>query len=204
MKNDNSLASILKNYFEGMGNIEKEEKENELLEPSFDLYQNSSYIYGLVKEQGSKKVLEDFLNKIIATYGLEDEASLFASTLIDACSKREQDWRAVDNLIHCILNYIDEDTEEDEDYAVEEDEWDTDEDEEKGCCGNCVNHCDECECECENCCCGNNYEPIAESKNIQTVTFTTKSGQVLGCCTDEDITSIKVVSSNGKMSIFNL
>ena len=107
MKSDNSLASILGNYFEGMGYIKSEKKENELLEPSFDLYQDSSYIYGLVKKQGSKKVLEDFLNKIIATYGLEDEASLFASTLIDACSKREQDWRAVDNLIHCILNYID-------------------------------------------------------------------------------------------------
>lgn len=196
MKNDNSLASILKNYFEGMGNIEEEEKENGLLEPSFDLYQDSFYIYGLVKEQGSKKVLEDFLNKIIATYGLEDEASLFASTLIDACSKREQDWRAVDNLIHCILNYIDEDTEEDEDYAVEEDEWDTDDDKED-CCGGCGN-CDGCKCHMDN------KDTISKSENIQTITFTTKSGQVLGCCTDEDITSIKVVSSNGKMSIFNL
>lgn len=196
MKNDNSLASILKNYFEGMGNIEKEEKENGLLEPSFDLYQNSSYIYGLVKKQGSKKVLEDFLNKIIATYGLEDEASLFASTLIDACSKREQDWRAVDNLIHCILNYIDEDTEEDEDYAVEEDEWDIDDDKED-CCGGCGN-CDGCKCHMDN------KDTISKSENIQTITFTTKSGQVLGCCTDEDIISIKVTSSNGKMSIFNL
>lgn len=185
MKEANIPASILKLFLEESGHF-NEENENELLEPSFDLYQNSSYIYGLVKKQGSKKVLEDFLNKIIATYGLEDETSIFASTLIDACSKKEQDWRAVDNLIHCILNYIDEDTEEDEDYAVEEDEWDTD------------------ECECENCCRGNNYEPIAKSGNIQTVTFTTKSGQILGCCTDEDIVSIKVMSSNGKMSIFNL
>lgn len=196
MKNDNSLASILKNYFEGMGNIEKEEKENGLLEPSFDLYQNSSYIYGLVKKQGSKKVLEDFLSKIIATYGLEDEASIFASTLIDACSKREQDWRAVDNLIHCILNYIDEDTEEDEDYIIEEDEWDTDDDKED-CCGGCGN-CDGCKCHMDN------KDTISKSENIQTITFTTKSGQVLGCCTDEDIISIKVTSSNGKMSIFNL
>lgn len=198
MENDNSLASILKNYFEGMGNIEKEEKENGLLEPSFDLYQNSSYIYELVKKQGSKKVLEDFLNKIIATYGLEDEASLFASTLIDACSKREQDWRAVDNLIHCILNYIDEDTEEeeDEDYAIEEDEWDTDDDKED-CCRGCGN-CDGCKCHMDN------KDTISKSENIQTITFTTKSGQVLGCCTDEDIISIKVTSSNGKMSIFNL
>ena len=198
MKSDNSLASILGNYFEGMGYIKSEKKENELLEPSFDLYQNSSYIYGLVKKQGSKKVLEDFLNKIVTTYGLEDEASIFASTLIDACSKREQDWRAVDNLIHCILNYIDEDTEEeeDEDYAIEEDEWDTDDDKED-CCGGCGN-CDGCKCHMDN------KDTISKSENIQTITFTTKSGQVLGCCTDEDITSIKVVSSDGKMSIFNL
>lgn len=198
MKSDNSLASILGNYFEGMGCIKSEEKENKLLEPSFDLYQDSFYIYGLVKKQGSKKVLEDFLNKIVATYGLEDEASIFASTLIDACSKREQDWRAVDNLIHCILNYIDEDTEEeeeDEDYAIEEDEWDTDDDKED-CYGGCGN-CDGCKCHMDN------KDTISKSENIQTITFTTKSGQVLGCCTDEDIVSIKVMSSDGKMSIFN-
>ena len=129
MKNDNSFASILKNYFEGMDNIEKEE---------------------------------------------------------------------VDNLIHCILNYIDEDTEEeeDEDYAIEEDEWDTDDDKED-CCGGRGN-CDGCKCHMDN------KDTLSKSENIQTITFTPKSGQVLGCCTDEDIVSIKVMSSDGKMSIFNL
>ena len=68
-------------------------------------------------------------------------------------------------------------------------------------------YCRKCHCgsKCE---CGNNecknYESTAKSGNIQTITFTTKSGQVLGCCTDEDITSIKIISSDGKMSIFNL
>ena len=105
----------------------------------------------------------------------------------------------MDNLIHCILNYIDEDTEEDEDYAVEEDEWDTDDDkdDEEDCCGGCGN-CDGCKCHMDN------KDTISKSENIQTITFTTKSGQVLGCCTDEDIVSIKVMSSDGKMSIFNL
>ena len=83
MKEINIPLMLMKRFLKESGHFDEENK-NELLEPSFDLYQNSSYIYGLVKKQGSKKVLEDFLNKIVATYGPEDEASIFASTLIDA------------------------------------------------------------------------------------------------------------------------
>ena len=189
-------------------NEETKSKESEELnaEPTFDLYKDDIYLYGLVKEQGGEKVLEDFFDKVADEYGLEAEPAVYASKLIKLHSNAEKNWNSVSRIIHCVLDYVEEYNklaDEDED---EEDEF-ADEDSDK--CKNCVNGCDECECECGSCCCCGskeckNCEATAKSGNIQTITFTTKSGQVLGCCTDEDITSIKVVSSDGKMSIFNL
>ena len=169
------------------------ESETQNAESTFDLYKDDMYLYGLVKEQGGEKVLEDFFDKVADEYGLEAEPTVYASNLIKVYSTTKSGWNSVSNIIHCVLNYIEE-------YNKLADEDDEDEfaDEES----------DECKCECGKCCCGSkeckNCETMAKSGNIQTITFTTKSGQVFGCCTDEGITSIKVISSNGKMSIFNL
>lgn len=184
-------------------NEETKSKESEAqsAESTFDLYKDDTYLYGLVKEQGGEKVLEDFFDKVADEYGLEAEPTVYTSNLIKVYSTTKSGWNSVSNIIHCVLDYI-----EAYNKLADEDEEDEPEDEENDECKNCVNCCDDCEC--EKCCCGNdeckNYETTAKSGNIQTITFTTKSGQVFGCCTDEDITSIKVVSSNGKMSIFNL
>ena len=167
-----------------------EESEAQNAESTLDLYKDDIYLYCLVKEQGGEKVLEDFLNKIADEYGLEAEPTVYASSLIKLHPITKSGWNSASNIIHCVLNYIEEYNkfaDEDED---EEDEF-ADEDS------------DECKCECGNNEC-KNCETTAKSGNIQTITFTTKSGQVFGCCTDEGITSIKVVSSDGKMSIFNL
>lgn len=188
MKEANIPASILKLFLEESGHFNEEEKN---VEPTLDLYKDDTYLYGLVKEQGEEKVLEDFLNKVADEYGLEAEPTVYASNLIKVYSITKSDWNSASNIIHCVLNYI-----EDYNKWADEDEEDEFADEENDECKNCVNCCGECECK--------NCESTAESGNIQTITFTTKSGQVLSCCTDEDITSIKVVSSDGKMSIFNL
>lgn len=175
------------------------ESEEQNAEPTLDLYRDDMYLYGLVKEQGGEKVLEDFFDKVADEYGLEAEPTVYASNLIKVYSTTKSGWNSVSNIIRCVLDYIEAYNElADKD---EEDEF-ADEDSDK-----CKCECGKCRCgsKCE---CGNNecknYESTAKSGNIQTIIFTTKSGQVLGCCTDEDITSIKVVSSNGKMSIFNL
>lgn len=208
MKEANIPASILKLFLEESGHFDKEEKNDK---PAFDLYQDSIYIYGLVKEQGSEKVLKDFLGKVADEYGLEAEPTLFANTLIKAFSSKNMDWNAVSKIIHCVLHYIEDyftDENDEEDYAADEDYICEDDEDECDCCG----HCDECEhdccCgECEDCnCChsSKSEDESAPSKVVQIIIFTTKSGQTFECGTDEDIASIKVVSSDGKMSIFNL
>lgn len=215
MKEVNIPGSTLKLFLKESGHFDKEEKNDK---PAFDLYQDSIYIYGLVKEQGSEKVLKDFLGKVANEYGLEAEPTLFASTLIKACSDKKLDWCAVSRVIQCVLDYIEDyftDENDEEDCAADEDEWADDEDyiceddeDECDCCG----YYDECEhdccCgECEDCNCyhsSKSEDKSAPSEVVQTITFTTKSGQTFGCRTDEDIVSIKVVSSDGKMSIFNL
>lgn len=108
MKNINIPASILKLFLEESGHFNEGVKKEENEPPE------------LVEKQGSKKVLKDFLDKIIRTYGLEDEGSIFAATLIDACFNRELEWRAVEKIIQCVLDYIDEDMEDDE-YEDDED-----------------------------------------------------------------------------------
>ena len=198
MNEANIPATLMKLFLEESGHFDKEEKNTE---PAFILYQDSIYIYGLVKEQGSEKVLEDFLGKVADEYGLEAKPTLFASTLIKAFSSKNMDWNTVSKIIHCVLHYI-------EDYFTNENDED-----ECECCG-CCGECDECDCECDGCCgecedcscCRNSKseDKTASSKTVQTITFTTKSGQTFGCCTDEDIVSIKVMSSDGKISIFNL
>ena len=180
------------------------ESEAQNAEPTLDLYRDDIYLYGLIKEQGEEKVLEDFLNKVADEYGLEAEPTVYASNLIKVCSTTKSGWSSASNIIRCVLDYIEDyNKRADED---EEDEFADEENDECECkCGSCCGNN-----ECKNCgsCCGNNEckncESTAESGNIQAIIFTTKSGQIIGCCTDEDITSIKVISSNGKMSIFNL
>lgn len=177
----------------------EEEKD---AEAPFDLYKDSIYVYGLVKEQGTEKVLKDFLGRVADEYGVEAEPTLFASSLIkccnsliEACPDEKMDWNGVNRIIECVFDYIenyfndeDEEIDDEEDYTVEEDEWTNNED--------CMNYNHNCNCSVCN--------SAIPSDNIQTVTFTTKSGGTLSCCTDEDIVSIKVESSNGKISIFNL
>lgn len=194
---ENTIAAlILKALIEKGEHLNEEtkskESEEQNAEPTLDLYKDDMYLYGLVKEQGGEKVLEDFLNKVADEYGLEAEPTVYASKLIKLNSNTEKNWSSVSRIIRCVLRYI-----EDYNYWADEDEEDEPEDEENDECKNCGK-----------CCCGNdeckNYETTAKFGNIQTIIITTKSGRVLDCCTDEDITSIKVVSSNGKMSIFNL
>lgn len=203
MKNNLSALEI-KALLEEIEHLNEEpkskESEEQNAEPTFDLYKDDMYLYGLVKEQGGEKVLEDFFDKVADEYGLEAEPTIYTSNLIKVYSTTKSGWNSVSNIIHCVLNYIeaynklaDEDEDEEDEFKNEENDK----------CKNCVNCCDECECECENNEC-KNCNSTAKSGNIQTITFTTKSGQVFGCCTDEGITSIKVVSSDGKMSIFNL
>ena len=203
---ENILSALeIKTLLEELEHLNEETKSKESeaqnAEPALDLYKDDIYLYGLVKERGGEKVLEDFLNKIADEYGLEAEPTVYASKLIKLHSNAEKNWNSVSRIIHCVLNYI-----EDYNKWADEDEEDESADEESDEC-KCKCECGKCRCgsKCE---CGNNEckncETTAKSGNIQTITFTTKSGQVLGCCTDEDITSIKVVSSNGKMSIFNL
>ena len=195
---ENIIALLMKALLEKDEHLNEEtkskESEEQNAEPTLDLYKDDMYLYGLVKEQGGEKVLEDFFDKVADEYGLEPEPTVYTSNLIKVYSTTKSGWNSVSNIIHCVLNYIEEYNklagEDEEDEFADEDS-------------------DECECECGSCCCcGNNEckncETTAKSGNIQTITFTTKSGQILGCCTDEDITSIKVVSSDGKMSIFNL
>ena len=176
------MENIIKALLEGIEHLNEEtkskESETQNAESTFDLYKDGMYLYGLVKEQGGEKVLNDFLNKVVDEYGLEAEPTVYASKLIKLHSNTEKNWNSVSRIIQCVLRYI-----EDYNYWADEEE---------------KMNCRQREDECKNC------ETTAKSENIQTITFTTKSGQVLGCCTDEDITSIKVVSSNGKMSIFNL
>ena len=191
MKNNLSALEI-KALLEEIEHLNEEtkskESEEQNAESTFDLYKDDIYLYGLVKEQGGEKVLKDFFNKVADEYGLEAEPTVYASNLIKVYSTTKSGWNSVSNIIHCVLDYIEEYNklagEDEEDEFADEDS-------------------DECKCEC-----GNNeyknYKSTAKSGNIQTITFTTKSGQVFGCCTDEGITSIKVVSSDGKMSIFNL
>ena len=191
MKN-NLLALEIKALLEEIEHLNEEtkskESEEQNAESTFDLYKDDIYLYGLVKEQGGEKVLEDFFDKVADEYGLEAEPTVYASKLIKLHSNAEKNWNSVSRIIHCVLDYIEEYNklagEDEEDEFADEDS-------------------DECKCECGNKEC-KNCESTAKSGNIQTITFTTKSGQILGCCTDEDITSIKVVSSDGKMSIFNL
>ena len=182
MKNNLSALEI-KALLEEIEHLNEEtkskESETQNAESTFDLYKDDMYLYGLVKEQGGEKVLEDFFDKVADEYGLEAEPSVYTSNLIKLYSTTKSGWNSVSNIIHCVLDYI-----EAYNKFADEDEEDEFADEESDECKNC--------------------ETTAKSGNIQTITFTTKSGQVLGCCTDEDITSIKVVSSNGKMSIFNL
>ena len=195
MKNNLSALEI-KALLEEIEHLNEEtkskESEEQNAEPTLDLYKDDMYLYGLVKEQGGEKVLEDFFDKVADEYGLEAEPTVYTSNLIKVYSITKSGWNSVSNIIHCVLDYIEEYNklagEDEEDEFADEDS-------------------DECKCECGSCCGSNeckNYESTAKSGNIQTITFTTKSGQVFGCCTDENITSIKVVSSNGKMSIFNL
>ena len=192
------MENIIKALLEEIEHLNEEtkskESEKQNAESTFDLYKDDTYLYGLVKEQGGEKVLEDFLDKVADEYGLEAEPTVYTSNLIKVYSTTKSGWNSVSNIIHCVLDYIEEYNkltgEDEEDEFADEDN-------------------DECKCECGKCCCGSkceckNYETTAKSGNIQTITFTTKLGQVLGCCTDENITSIKVVSSDGKMSIFNL
>ena len=198
---ENIIALLMKALLEKDEHLNEEtkskESETQNAESTFDLYKDDIYLYGLVKEQGGEKVLEDFFNKVADEYGLEAEPTVYASNLIRVYSTTKSGWNSVSNIIHCVLDYIEEYNklagEDEEDEFADEDS-----DECKNC-GSCC--CGECECgnnECKNC------ESTAKSGNIQTITFTTKSGQVFGCCTDEGITSIKVVLSDGKMSIFNL
>ena len=183
------MENIIKALLEEIEHLNEEtkskESEEQNAEPALDLYKDDIYLYGLVKEQGGEKVLEDFFDKVADEYGLEAEPTVYASNLIKVYSTTKSSWNSVSNIIHCVLDYIEE-------YNKL-----ADENEENDECKNCGK-----------CCCGNkeckNCESTAKSGNIQTITFTTKSGQVFGCCTDEDITSIKVMSSDGKMSIFNL
>ena len=204
---ENIIALLMKALLEKDEHLNEETKSKESeaqnAESTFDLYKDDTYLYGLVKEQGGEKVLEDFFNKVADEYGLEAEPTVYASNLIRVYSSTKSGWNSVSNIIHCVLNYIEEynkwaDKDEEDEFADEENDE----------CKNCMDCCDECECECGNCCCGSkeckNCGTTAKSGNIQTITFTTKSGQVFGCCTDEGVTSIKVVSSDGKMSIFNL
>ena len=201
-----TMENIIKALLEEIEHLNEEtkskESEEQNAEPALDLYKDDIYLYGLVKEQGEEKVLEDFLNKVADEYGLEAEPTVYASNLIKVYSITKSGWNSASNIIHCVLNYI-----EKYNKLAGEDEEDEFADE----------NSDECKCECGKCHCGSkcecgnneckNYESTAKSGNIQTITFTTKSGQVFGCCTDENITSIKVISSNGKMykmSIFNL
>ena len=195
MKNNLSALEI-KALLEEIEHLNEEtkskESEEQNAEPTLDLYKDDMYLYGLVKEQGGEKVLEDFFDKVADEYGLEAEPTVYTSNLIKVYSITKSGWNSVSNIIHCVLDYIEEYNklagEDEEDEFADEDS-------------------DECKCECGSCCGSNeckNYESTAKSGNIQTITFTTKSGQGFGCCTDENITSIKVVSSNGKMSIFNL
>ena len=192
MKNTLSALEI-KALLEEIEHLNEEtkskESETQNAESTLDLYRDDMYLYGLVKKQGEEKVLEDFLNKVADEYGLEAGPTVYASNLIKIYSITKSGWNSASNIIHCVLNYI-----EDYNKWTDEDEEDEFADEESDECNECKNCCDECK----------NYETTAKSGNIQTITFTTKSGQVLGCCTDEGITSIKVVSSDGKMSIFNL
>ena len=215
MKNTLSALEI-KALLEEIEHLNEEtkskESEEQNAESTFDLYKDDMYLYGLVKEQGGEKVLEDFFDKVADEYGLEAEPTVYASKLIKLHSNAEKNWNSVSRIIQCVLRYI-------EDYSKFADEDENEEDEFAD------ENSDKCECECGKCRCGSkcecgkcrcgskcecgnneckNYESTAKSGNIQTIIFTTKSGQVLGCCTDEDITSIKVVSSDGKMSIFNL
>lgn len=192
MKNNLSALEI-KALLEEIEHLNEEtkskESEEQNIEPTLDLYRDDMYLYGLVKKQGEEKVLEDFLNKVADEYGLEAEPTVYASNLIKIYSITKSGWNSASNIIHCVLNYI-----EDYNKWTDEDEEDEFADKESDECNECKNCCDEYK----------NCETTAKSGNIQTITFTTKSGQVLGCCTDEGITSIKVVSSDGKMSIFNL
>lgn len=189
---ENIIALLMKALLEKDVHLNEETKSKENneqnTESTFDLYKDDTYLYGLVKEQGGEKVLEDFFDKVADEYGLEAEPTVYTSNLIKVYSTTKSGWNSVSNIIHCVLNYIEE-----YNKLTDEDEEDEFADEDS----------DECKCECGNNEC-KNCETTAKSGNIQTITFTTKSGQVFGCCTDEDITSIKVVSSNGKMSIFNL
>ena len=184
---ENIIALLMKALLEKDEHLNEEtkskESEEQNAEPTFDLYRDDMYLYGLVKKQGGDKVLEDFFDKVADEYGLEAEPTVYTSNLIKVYSTTKSGWNSVSNIIHCVLNYIEEYNklagEDEEDEFADEDS-------------------DECECECGSCCCcGNNEckncETTAKSGNIQTITFTTKSGQILGCCTDEDITSIKVV-----------
>lgn len=190
---ENSISAlILKALIEKAEHLNEETKSEESAEPTFDLYKDDMYLYGLIKEQGGEKVLEDFLNKVADEYGLEAEPTVYASKLIKLNSNTEKNWSSVSRIIQCVLRYI-----EDYNYWADEEEKMNLQSKENDECKNCGN-----------CCCGNdeckNYKTTTKFGNIQTIAVTTKSGRVLGCCTDEDITSIKVVSSDGKMSIFNL
>lgn len=199
------MENIIKALLEGIEHLNEETKSKESEEQNtgsaLDLYKDDIYLYGLVKEQGEEKVLEDFLNKVANEYGLEAEPTVYASNLIKVYSITKSGWNSASNIIHCVLNYI-----EDYNKWADEDEEDEFADEESDECKDCINCCDDCEC--GKCCCGSNecenLESAAKSGNTQIISFTTKSGQILDCCTDEDIVSIKIRSSDGKMSVFNL
>ena len=170
---ENIIALLMKALLEKDEHLNEETKSKESeaqnAESTFDLYKDDIYLYGLVKEQGGEKVLEDFFDKVADEYGLEAEPTVYASNLIRVYSTTKSSWNSVSNIIHCVLGYIEEynklaDEDEEDEFAGEDS--------------------DECKCECGKCRCGSkcecgnneckNYESTAKSGNIQTITFTTK------------------------------
>ena len=151
MKNNLSALEI-KALLEEIEHLNEEtkskESEEQNAESTFDLYKDDIYLYGLVKEQGGEKVLEDFFDKVADEYGLEAEPTVYASKLIKLHSNAEKNWNSVSRIIQCVLSHI-----EDYNYWADEEEKMNLQTEENDECKNCVNGCDECECECGSCCC---------------------------------------------------
>lgn len=162
-------------------------------------YYDDFYVYHFLGKYGTDETLHNFLCAVIEEYGADSSPVKYTTFLMSEGTPIKS---SVISVIHSVLAYL-------EDYYGEEDE-DYNDEEDEDCCTE-----KECEHDNSKCCCSrscdcrhedknnnniaiNDYLSLSKRAGHATIVYTSKTGEVYGCVTDEEIATIKIITASGK------
>lgn len=167
---------------------------------ALESYYDDFYVYHFLGKYGTDETLHNFLRAVIDEYGADSSPVRYTTFLMSEGTPTKSSGISI---VHSVLTYLEED------YLGEKDDDCYDEEDEDYCAKT------SCEHDNSNCCysraCGcqhedknndnitiNDYLSLSKHAGHATIVYTSKTGEVYGCATDEEIATIKIITTSGK------